>query len=303
MKKKKLFAVVLCGLLALSAVGGAAGCAASGEPATSEQSEAETVIGSEVVSGFEEEVQEETVLFCGDLNYVSEKDDKLDCSVLLTALEGTFAKDVAAEDILFGGGFQEVSDVKILENTKDTMEIGFVMPKNDLNAEDLKIDGSIELKEGVMIDKEGKSVTVAEEAAYTFRALDEKSILDGEMGYIDLTLHHKGAYYADFTVEMQELIDGKLKWVSLFDESDWEDHLHVPVGYKKTFGFANLKGGLRISAKSETGIFWDQYHQAGGRDFTNDELKSIAKINFTIWGTSLSPKGKITCYDDAGNVL
>jgi thiol-activated cytolysin len=93
-----------------------------------------------------------------------------------------------------------------------------------------------------------------------------------------ITLHHKGAYIAKFTISWDETIDGQTKRVQ------WEKNgKHQTAGYYEEIALSASCDNFYIKAEVETGLAWSKWHVI----FERKELPFVPKRKIVIGGTTL----------------
>ena len=239
--------------------------------------------------------------FTTTLDYASANNDMIECSILIEALEGSFKADVAAEEIIvkvrenisteFAEDFDpetefaDVSEIAVVSNDGAMMEVNFVMPKGELNADEFAIQAYVSLADGVMMDADGNAVgKMSELIVWEMNEADRASKVTAEHDYTYsyLQLEHSGAYAARFYVSWDEFTGYDSDGNMTFERRDWSDN-----GKKKTAGFRTtiqMKNAYNISIKArvKTGLVWDPWQTIVARSGLEFELAELELMGIPV---------------------
>ena len=271
-KTTKILAVICCVTLLFSM----AGCTTSPEDTSDDISENESTVDetdSDVIANF-----------IGSLDYVNEKEDgSVECSMLIEALEGSFKTEVEPKDISFDGDFAEATNVQIISNDGSIMEVDFVLPKGEFDADNFSAEATVKLADGVLLDNEGKAVgEMAETSVYTLDESD-RAVSSSEPIDCTLTLRHTGAYVAEFYVYWDEVVGVNADGSYIIVTRSWEENgQNKTAGFKSEIFLENVVN-VRVIAKMNTGLVWDPWRKIVEIRGLHNEM--YVKVS----GTTLNP--------------
>ena len=285
MKKTRiLFAIICCMAMVFSA---AIGLAETTEPA------------QEAFSGF-----------VSVLDYVGENGDMIECSLLIEALEGSFKTDTAAEEILIKvhpiseeelteafnpeEEYADVAEVTVVSNDGATLEVSFVIPRDEMNVDNFAIQGYVALADGVMLNAEGNAVgKIAELTTWNMdeNARTSNGYTERDYEYSYLTLKHEGVYIAEFYVCWTEFLGYDDNGKILFKHHNWDgNNDNKTINFTTTITMKNAYD-IYIRARNKTGMVWEPWHTS----FNQSGLE-FARATLTISGTTLNSEASFSSY-------
>lgn len=268
-KRIKLLSVLCCMALLISTIG----CTAVAENSSDDFSPNESLVNetdSDVIASF-----------IGRLDYVKAKEDGfIECSLLVEALEGSFKAEVDSKDISFDGDFAEATDVSVVSNDGSVMEVSFVLPKGEFDADNFSVEATVLLADGVLLDNEGRAVgEIAEVAVYTFNEND-RAVYTSEPVNCTLSLSHDGNYTVAFYVSWVEVVgvndDGTYKTETV----DWGGNGTTrSSGFSTKLGMSNVVK-VKVSARTVNAFINQTFVNLSGLS---------TKMSVAVSGTAMDP--------------
>lgn len=114
-----------------------------------------------VLDGYEDTVSLSQAEFYPVFDYVEEKGDDLDFTLILYSVNGAFDDALSIDRFSFADGFEgaKADSVSIGEDGNATLN--FSVPANGMKADELKLDGTVTIAEGAMINDWNEKTTKA----------------------------------------------------------------------------------------------------------------------------------------------
>lgn len=251
--------------------------------------------------------------FTSYIGSIEEVGDNFKCLLVLEPLEGYFKENVNNNEIYFEAGFKDVSNIEIISNTKDKIELYFTIVRNVEDSIDFNVEGIVKLGDGVLLDINGDKVgEVAIVQTYVHPASKIQSSKIHEFDQLQITLNHRGAYVAEYYVTWTEVTgwkdfiapydryemykeflemnyEEKLKYATpVLEEKSWElNGKNVTAGFKHEILIKPASGcsayNVRITARAKTGLIWNPWNVVCDQHITNNT------VSLTIGGTTLNP--------------
>ena len=81
--------------------------------------------------------------FTSYIGSIEEVGDNFKCLLVLEPLEGYFKENVNNNEIYFEAGFKDVSNIEIISNTKDKIELYFTIVRNVEDSIDFNVEGIV----------------------------------------------------------------------------------------------------------------------------------------------------------------
>ncbi len=116
-------------------------------------------------------------------DYVELTGNDLSFTLILQAKSGTFAGDLAVSDVSFADGFAGATDARLTRDNDNEATLTFRIPANGQTVETLKVNGTVNLRDGAMLNLWG-----AAQSESTYTKIYEQSGIGKDLSTIDLAL-------------------------------------------------------------------------------------------------------------------
>lgn len=114
---------------------------------------------------FETEIQLAQAKFYPVFDYVEKIGDNLKLTIKLYAYHGTFDNSLNANNIKFAGDFEGAKIESVKKDSDSVSTLIFTIPANNQTVDTMKVDGTITLEQGSLVNKYGEKTS--KECSYT----------------------------------------------------------------------------------------------------------------------------------------